>query len=315
MEPNAEVSRGPCPGEEWAYRLRDDAPSERVHIVAVHQEGRRFRVDIRHMHGHPPGREENVPRSRLKVPWEDVVPYDAAMDGWRRLKAEAIDEHEASALWAALELLVPLEVAELSVASSDDSLTVHDHVAFEALTGQTVAAFQARFSWLVHDGEVFLSPRASLAVVELACRRNPAPVLDLVMAEEAVAREKSKRGGTIENWETREPVATSAEFEYDYYLRRQRPIHEILRQWCGYGSVTAHERLLAAEAEVNRLDVLLTWAVDHIRRTDKGTAEMIEREHEEDRITPYTIRPVPQRPLKPHEIPRIEVPTRRGWYR
>ncbi|BCW35874.1 hypothetical protein StoSoilA2_19300 [Arthrobacter sp. StoSoilA2] len=213
------------------------------------------------------------------------------MDGWRRLKAEAIDEHEASALWAALELLVPSEVAELSVASSDDSLTVHDHVAFEALTGQTVAAFQARFSWLVHDGDVFLSPRAALA------------------------REKSKQGGTIENWETREPLTTSAEFEYDYYLRRQKPVHEILRQWCGYGSVTAHERLLAAEAEVNRLDVLLTWAVDHIRTTDKGTAEMIEREHEEDRITPYTIRPVPQRPLKPHEIPRIEVPTRRGWYR
>jgi hypothetical protein len=38
-----------------------------------------------------------------------------------------------SALWAALELFVPSEVAELSVASSDDSLTVHDHVAFETL--------------------------------------------------------------------------------------------------------------------------------------------------------------------------------------
>jgi hypothetical protein len=144
MEPNAEVSRGPCPGEEWAYRLRDDAPSERVHIVAVHQEDRRFRVDIRHMHGRPPGREENVPRSRLKVTWEDVVPYDASTDGWRRLKAESIDDHEASALWAALELVAPSEGAELFVASSDDSLTVHDHVAFETLTGQTVGAFQPR---------------------------------------------------------------------------------------------------------------------------------------------------------------------------
>lgn len=104
-----------------------------VHIVAVQQEGRRFRVDIRHMQGHPPGREENVSRSRLKVPWEDVVPFDSSMDGWRRLKAESIDDHEASALWAALELVVPSEVAELSVASSDDSLTVHDHVAFETL--------------------------------------------------------------------------------------------------------------------------------------------------------------------------------------
>jgi hypothetical protein len=49
-----------------------------------------------------------------------------------------------SALLAVLELVVPSEVAELSVASSDDSLTVHDHVAFETLTGQTVGAFQSR---------------------------------------------------------------------------------------------------------------------------------------------------------------------------
>ena len=161
METNAEVSRVPCRGEEWAYRLRDDAPSERVHIVAVHQEGRRFRVDIRHMHGHPPGREENVPRSRLKVPWEDVVPYDAAIDGWRRLKAEAIDEHEASALWAALELLVPSEVAELSVASSDDSLTVHDHVAFEALTGQTVAAAHLKIRSLLGGESCLLHLRVT----------------------------------------------------------------------------------------------------------------------------------------------------------
>ncbi|MEW1808776.1 hypothetical protein [Pseudarthrobacter sp. NPDC080039] len=315
MAPGTEGSRDPLPGEEWAYRLREDAPSEKVHIVTVHRKGRKIRVDIRHLEGQPPGREENVPRSRLKVSWQNVDRYDASMEAWRRLRAESIDEHESSALWAALELVIPSEVAELSAVSSDDVLTVHDHQALETLTGQAVSGFQTEFSWLVHDGEVFLSPRAAISVAERACRRNPGPVLDLVMAEEAVAREKSKRGGTTKNWETREETTTSPEYEYDHYLRWQKPVHEILRQWCGYRAVTAHERLLAAEAEVKRLDILLAEAVDLLRRTDERAAEMIEREHEEERITAYAIRPVPQRPLKPHEIPRIEVPTRRGWYR
>jgi hypothetical protein len=257
MGPEAEDSRDPAPGEEWAYRLRDDAPSERVHIAAVQQEGRKFRVDISHLEGQSQGSEENVPRSRLKVPWQNVVQYDASMDAWSRLRAESIDDKETSALWSAVELVVPSKVAELSVASSDDVLTVHDPQALEALTGQSVAAFQTGFSWLVHDGKLVLSPRAALSVVELACRRNPGPVLDLVMAEEAVAREKSKRGGTTKDWESREETTTSPEFEYDNYLRWQKPVHEILRQWCGYRAVTAHERLLAAEAEVNRLNILL----------------------------------------------------------
>lgn len=286
-----------------------------MQVVALHQEARKFRVEIRHLEGVSLGKEENVPRGRLKVLWKDVVEYDTTMDGWGRLRAESPDECESSALWAVHGLVVPSAVAELFVSSVDDALTVHDQTAFEALTGRPVSAFQAEFSWMIHDGEVCLSPRASASVVELACRRNSGAVLDLVMAEETEAREKSKRGGQIQDWETRELVDTSAEFEYEYYLRRKRPIHDILRQWCGYQSVTAYERLLAAEAEVNRLDVLLAWAVDYVRRNDESMAAMIEKEHEGDRITPYNIRPVAQRPLQPHEIPHIEIPARRRWRR
>lgn len=315
MDPDTEAFPSPAPGQEWAYRLRDDSPSERVQILALHQEARRFRVEIRHRDGIASGREENVPRGRLKVPWQEVPQYDATMAGWSRLKAESIDKNESSAMWAALKLVIPSEVAELFVTPVDDALVIHDQSAVETLTGQPLSAFQAELAWIVHDGKPCLSPLASLSVVEMACRKNPTAVLDLVLAEETEAREKSKRGGTVEDWETRKPVDTSPPYEYEYYLRRKKPIHELLRQWCGYRSVTAHERLLAAEAEVNRLDVLLAWSVDSIRRSNESTAAAIEKEHEEDRITPYNFRPVPQRPLEPHEIPVIQVPSRRRWPR
>ncbi|MDI3242238.1 hypothetical protein QK292_11305 [Arthrobacter sp. AL08] len=92
-------------------------------------------------------------------------------------------------------------------------------------------------------------------------------------------------------------------------------MHELLRQWCGYRSVTAHERLFAAEAEVNHLDALLAWSVDCIRQFNESTAAAIEKEHEGERITPYNIRSVPHRPPEPVEIPAIEVSRRRRWPR
>ena len=205
----------------------------------------------------------------------EVSQYDATMDGWSRLKAESIDKNESSAMWAALELVIPSEVAELFVTPVDDAPGCPRSIGAEKLTGQPLSAFQAEHSWIVHDGEPCLSPLASLSVVEMACRKNPTPVLDLVMTEEAEVREKSKRGGTAEDWETRKPVETSPRYEYEFYVRWKKPVQELLRQWCGHRSVTAHERLLAAEAEVNRLDVLLAWSVNCIRRVNESTAEAI----------------------------------------
>jgi len=68
--------------------------------------------------------------------------------------------------------------------------------------------------------------------------------------------------------------------------------------------VSFHERLAAAEAESHRLDELLGRMTDTLKeRGENGLAEMFDREHEEERITPYKIRPVPERPLDPSEIP------------
>ncbi len=112
-----------------------------------------------------------VPRGRLKVPWKEVAQYDATMAGWSRLRAESIDKNESSAMWAALELVIPSEVAELFFTPVDDALVIHDQSAVETLTGQPLSTFQAELAWIVDDGKPCLSPLASLSVVEMACRR------------------------------------------------------------------------------------------------------------------------------------------------
>jgi hypothetical protein len=78
--------------------------------------------------------------------------------------------------------------------------------------------------------------------------------------------------------------------------------------------VTFHERLEAAEAEVRRLDVLVATLIDGARtHGQEGFANAMEREHNEEWITAEWIRPVVDRPLKPHEIPVRDVRVGRRW--
>ncbi|WP_447002334.1 hypothetical protein ACRAKI_21665 [Saccharothrix isguenensis] len=127
------------------------------------------------------------------------------------------------------------------------------------------------------------------------------PVLDWVIKNESEYREKTKRG-------------SDPEWEYRWYLEHGRPRHELLRGWCGHRAVTMQERLAAAEAEVQRLDVLVARLVDQLKGKGHSIfADVIERVHEEERITPANYRPVVDRPLKPSEIPVRYVRAPRRW--
>lgn len=71
---------------------------------------------------------------------------------------------------------------------------------------------------------------------------------------------------------------------------------------------------MPAEAEAQRLDVLVATLVGLLRKHDVHAA-MRMREHHEERIRPETIRPLIDRPLAPWELPVREVPVRRGhWW-
>jgi hypothetical protein len=129
------------------------------------------------------------------------------------------------------------------------------------------------------------------------------PVLDWVISDESEYREKAKHGHNFVSSANR-ATSSSPEWEYQWYLESVRPVHELLRSWCGHRAATVHERLAAAEAEVRRLDALIVRLIDELKANGHSTvAEIIERTHEEERITPVSVRPIVDRPLKPSEIP------------
>jgi hypothetical protein len=158
-----------------------------------------------------------------------------------------------------------------------------------------------------------MSAAGTVLISETVAAANPVPLLDAVMAEEAHSRQDCKRGRERDGYDGLGKQMTSPEGESAWYCKRIRPTHELVRAWCKHRSVAFVERLMAAEAEVQRLDILVATLVDLLRKHDQNAAEAYE--HDDERIRPETVRPVVDRPLAPWELPIREVPVRRGrWW-
>lgn len=300
-------------GDVWAYRARDNAASERVRIVSVIPGKQSARVEIAFL-DEPQRPIEKVPGSRLRVRWEGVEAYDILMANWQRIDDSDLDDVERWCAGQVFELLVPVDIAEPDWDPVKDALAIRDLASLADRTGLTAEDVLATGERFDLDGTIMLSPKGTLAIAIAACRREPMPVLNWIIERETELRHKCKHGEERRSPLTGEKERTSPEWEYRFYLMYHRPRLELLRQWCGHRAITFQERLIAAEAEARRLDLLVTELIAALERAgDAIGAEHFHTEHERDRITPEQSRPVVERPLDPSEIPVREVPRRRRW--
>jgi hypothetical protein len=233
------------------------------------------------------------------------------MANWQLLGNADLDETEEWAVEEVFSILITEDVATYYDSFVRNGTTVRDIARLEAIMRRPLLEILEVVEWFDHDGVTELSANGTLLIAEHACRANPVPVLDKVVASEAGAREHCKRGKAYKGFDGEERT-TTPEREYEWYRKHLGPYHELLRQWCGHRSVTFYERLTAAEAEVRRLDILVATLIDRLKHHDDVIhADIYEREHDEERVTPETVRPVVDRPLAPWEIPDREVPARR----
>lgn len=299
------------PGEEWVYRLRDSAPSERVRVLAIHPKKTGSRVDVEFLDDN--GRKENVPGARLRRPWSEVAAYDVLMANWQRIDFDLTEVEDAAAC-EVFDNLIPAEIATYEWSPVRYATGIHDRARLEELLGMELAELLDGVPSFEHNEVLMVSPEGTLRIAEALCEKRPADVLAWVMKEEEEIREKCKRGRRIQRSSGPGETTTSPEWEYEWYLKSDKPRHELLRQWCGHRAISFHERLAAAEAEVRRLDILVARLIDDVRaRGGDFFADFMEEEHNKERITPEKVRPVVERPLSPHEIPVREVPVRRRW--
>lgn len=303
--------RGMEIGEEWIYRLKTHGASERVRILGIEKRKQSTRVDIEFLDGERTGARENVPATRLHGPWSAVTEYDERMANWARLDSEGLDEIEQRAVLMVLIALIPEEVAIYDNSQARHGITVDDVRALETLMQRPMSDVLEQVEWFECDEALELSSAGTILVSEYVCSANPMKMLETVMADEAQHREHCKRGRDCDILKEFSPP----EREYAIYRKFYRPVHELVRSWCGHRLVTFVERLTAAEAEVQRLDILVAELIDSLRAHNDFSAEAFDRQHNEDRVRPETVRPVVDRPLAPWEMPVREVPARRGrWW-
>lgn len=302
-------------GDAQIYRARTYAPSERVKVLDIERRKQSIRVEVEFLDGTKAGKRENVPGSRLHGPWSTVDVFDERWANWQRLDGEGLDDAEQRAVLAVLIALIPEDVAIYDNSPPRHGLTVRDLAALEKLMRRPMADVLAQVDWLDDDGEIEVSAAGTLLIAEYVCAANPVVMLEVVAAEETEAREYCKRGHERDFLHGSGKQSTSAEYEYARYRKYGRPKHELIRAWCGHRSVSFVERLTAAEAEVQRLDILVARIIDALRPHHAFDAEHFEQEHEKERVRTETIRPVVDRPLAPWEIPVREVQVRgRRWW-
>jgi hypothetical protein len=102
VQDNADVE----PGELWAYRARQVDELVEVRVLRLGTQ-RPARVLVRFVDDAFEGREEWVPPARLKVPWQDVVPFREREQAWGRVREAGIpdDDPRVQAAEQVLEVL------------------------------------------------------------------------------------------------------------------------------------------------------------------------------------------------------------------
>lgn len=300
-------------GDELIYRLRDYEASERVRVVEIDERKKTPRYVVEFLDGDKAGTQQNTPARRLRGLWAEVEAYDQRMADWARIDQTELTEIEQVAVEQVFILLIPPEVAEWEWSSVRFATRIKDRQGLSELIGITVEDLLEQAEGFELDGEVMVSPDATLMIAEYACALKPMPVLEWVLEEEKEYRQHAKDGRPTVRFDNR-AYTTSPEWEYQRYLEDGRPLHELLRSWCGQRAVTLQERLGAAEAENRRLDQLITQVFSELKRLGHSTAaEHLARTYDEERITPATFRTVVDRPLKPSEMPVRYVRAPRQW--
>ncbi|WP_037183867.1 hypothetical protein [Rhodococcoides fascians] len=289
-------------GDEYVYRLKDDSPSERVRIVSLGPPKQHRRIVVEF----GDGTTEDVPVRRLKAPWSKVEQYDRDEEVWTRFRAVDYEPGEELAVRNVMKILIPETVARRDIMPADFTTTIVDEPELSKLLGIPSGQLLEDFESVIVNGLPIVSGMTSLYICEMACRNNPMPVLDDLRERETEAMIRSKAGHNEPYRGGKKPrVSYTPHEDHEYYLRSLRPEFELIRQWCGNRAVSFQERMIAAEQECHRLELIVVDALKRIYELEGESRQFhaIRDDYSLRRITPESVRPIVERPLSWRDCP------------
>lgn len=255
-------------GQRFAYRERVRAYGEPVRPVEITKEGpsRSNKARVRWLDGEYEGLEEWVPKIRLLALWEEA---EALLEDERRMLAavEASEEDASDKVtWEAVGKIFgtmsrisdPSEEVILGYKAIEEDLLVIQNL--DAATRRLDLnkeemltephAFVDRFGW-------YKAPfRTAVKVARHCCRCLPHEVLGCIKKDEDELHQELVSG----NLDVRDSwwVDSTRHREYaEERLRELKPVHTLIREWCGQETSGEFDQVLALREEVDRLHNLV----------------------------------------------------------
>jgi hypothetical protein len=248
-------------GSEWAYRQRRDDPIVCVRVLRVGKE-RPLRAKVRFLDDEFEGREDWVPRTRLKAPWAELGSWQAREERWEAVRRAPAATYSSPEYWATdyvLSSITDLGV-EVGCGRNATVLSISDPDALADLVGLTAQELGTDApAFIDNDGSLVAPWATSERVARRVAPLRAKQLLAGIERREAEARQRALHGHYYELGEGKACYRTPEDCaELD---ARWQPGHDLVREWCGAEAVNRHDEIQALRDEVLRLSEILDRAI------------------------------------------------------
>jgi hypothetical protein len=258
-------------GSEWAYRQHRDDPIVRVRVLRIGKE-RPLRAKVRFVDDEFEGREDWVPRARLKARWEGLGLWQAREERWEAVRHAAAPAYSSPEYWATdyvLSCVVDFGV-ETGCGRNATVLSISDPNALANLLGLTTKELaEDPLAFDDDDGSLVASWATAERVARCVAPLRAGKLLAGIERREAEARRRAlhghyyELGGGKACYRTPEDCA-----ELDEHWQ---PGHDLVREWCGAEAVNRHDEIQGLRDEVLRLSEILERAIRELASAGRAS--------------------------------------------
>lgn len=260
------------PGQVWAYKARTHEQVARVEVLRVGS-AKPARVRIRFLDEDFEGREDWVPPSRLKVLWDNIGTWQEREDRWSAAidaSCHIRDEPEEHAAIMVFEKVIDREVAHFGYNRTAGIVLIRDLPALATMLAWPECELTSQpLTFTDNDGVIIAPWDTMLKVATRAAELNADTLLRYVAKSEDEDRNEAIYGKTYgrgkDSWYVPPEICADT-------AERHRPIHDLIRQWCGEPAQERLDELTALRAEVARLGCLVETAIAELRRANAEAA-------------------------------------------
>ncbi|CAM4046877.1 hypothetical protein [Helcobacillus massiliensis] len=220
------MTEKPAPGESWAYRARGKDPLVEVKVMRFGTE-KPPRVLIQFADERK--KEEWVPPSRLKTPWNNAAAFSEREQRWARLEEgyRGPFDPELNAAEQIIELFMDKEMVEIEY-NSGSALRIKNFGYLMGLLRISRGFFTHYAHAFAEGGDTIVPWPATIAVGARFAEVHPEDVLRYIADEEARAENESVHGMRVHRGFISAEVCKREDEEHG------RPTRRFLRAWCRY---------------------------------------------------------------------------------